>query len=82
MILYHIIKENERVLAISMISIFYIYLAGSEVKPWTSGANGRIFRVDPIYLLAILLIANIAGLIHTPTTIWSRSLWLPVITNS
>jgi len=60
----------------------HVFVSGSEVKPWTSGANGRIFRVETIYLLAILLIANIAGLIHTPTTIWSRSLWLPVITNS
>ena len=60
----------------------WFHITGSEVKPWTSGANGSTSRAELLYLLAMLLFANIAGFILIPKPFWSQSLWSPVIVNT
>jgi len=59
----------------------HVFVSGSEVKPWTSGANGMALRADFIYLLSLLLSINITGFVHT-LKILSNSQWLSVCTNS
>ena len=38
-----------------------LWYLGSEVKPWTSGANGIQFPADLIYLVALVMFANPGG---------------------
>jgi hypothetical protein len=40
----------------------HVFVSGSEVKPWTSGANGITIRADFINLLASLMCPNLVGL--------------------
>jgi len=60
----------------------HVFVSGSEVKPWTSGANGRTLNTELTYLLAMLIFANIARFIHTPKLFWSHSLWSSVFINT
>ena len=36
-------------------NVFFSYYLGSEVKPWTSGANGINVRADFLNLMALVM---------------------------
>ena len=57
-------------------------ILGSEVKPWTSGANGIKFCADLIYLLAPLMCANLAGFKNSLKTVSLYFLWSTMLTKS
>ena len=60
----------------------FYYFKGSEVKPWTSGANGIKFCADLIYLVAPLMCANLVGFKNSLKTVSLYFLWSTMFTNS
>jgi hypothetical protein len=60
----------------------HVFVSGSEVKPWTSGANGIKFCADLIYLLAPLMCANLAGFKNSLKTVSLYFLWSTMFTKS
>lgn len=53
----------------------HVFVSGSEVKPWTSGANGITFRADVLTLLASLMCPNLVGLKNSFKAILLYYLW-------